>query len=77
MKHKIVNMYGVDFRIKDKYENPRKKITTNLDIENYNFVKEINAKTRIEMSSLYDNLIYLVRTNPEILTQYLKSIKDY
>ena len=77
MKHKIVNMYGVDFRIKDKYENERKKITTNIDLENYNFVKDINIKTKIEMSSLYDNLIFLVRTNPEILTQYLKLIKEY
>lgn len=77
MKHKIVNMYGIDFKIKAKYENPRKKITTNLDMDNYNFIKDINIKTKIEMSSLYDNLIYLVRNDETILAKYLESIKDY
>ena len=77
MKHKIIKIYGIDLKIKDKYKNPRKKITTNIDINNYKFIKDINSQTNIEMSSLYDNIIYLVRENPDILERYIKAIEDY
>lgn len=76
-KHKIINLYGVDIKIKDKSINARKKITTQIDIKNYEFIKDIHTKSNIEMSILYDNLIYLVRNNPSILKQYLNMVKNY
>ena len=76
-KHKIINLYGVDIKIKDKSISNRKKITTQIDIKNYEFIKDIQTKSNIEMSILYDNLIYLVRNNPSILKQYLNMVKNY
>lgn len=76
-KHKIINLYGVDIKIKDKSITTRKKITTQIDIKNYEFIKDIHTKSNIEMSILYDNLIYLVRNNPSILKQYLNMVKNY
>ena len=57
-KHKIINLYGVDIKIKDKSITTRKKITTQIDIKNYEFIKDIHTKSNIEMSILYANLIY-------------------
>ena len=76
-KHKIINLYGVDIKIKDKSITTRKKITTQIDIKNYEFIKDIHTQSNIEMSILYDNLIYLVRNNPSILKQYLNMVKNY
>ena len=77
MKHKTIKVYGINIKIKTKYENPRKKITTNVDIENYNFMKDINKQTKIELSTLYDNLIYLIRNDKDILEKYIKAISEY
>ena len=77
MKHKTIKIYGINLKIKDSYKNPRQKITTNIDLENYKFVKDINTQTKIELSTLYDNMIFLIRNNPDILERYLKAIEEY
>lgn len=76
-KHKIINVCGVDIRVKDNNVGTRKKITTQINMDNYKFIRNIHNQSKIELSTLYDNLITLVKNNPDILKIYLKQVQDY
>ena len=55
-KHKIINLYGVDIKIKDKSISNRKKITTQIDIKNYDHYEISNVKLK-EFKPLYSRII--------------------
>jgi hypothetical protein len=76
-KHKTINVYGVDIKIKTKFETPRRKTTTNVDEELFSFIKDIGKMTNREISSCFDCMILTIRDNPDCLKKFIKTLEDY
>ena len=77
MKHKVVEINGIEIKIPCKYKNPRKQFTTKIDEELYNWLRDISNKTDKEISKCVDCLILEIKEDDSKLKSFLERLVDY
>lgn len=76
-KNKMVNIYGMNILVPCKYENPRRKFTTNLDEELYKYIRTIKDTTKRDISQIMDCMILTMQENQDFFKEFISKLQQY
>lgn len=78
MKKQQKVMYnGIEIFVPVKYDNPRHKITTNIDKKLYEEIRTLKTLTHKDISQIFDCLILTMLNNESFTKDFLNKLLDY